>query len=49
VRCNVRRQRFARPRWGGIVRNTYIECAREGLTGFGDMPAEEILARARAL
>jgi hypothetical protein len=22
----------------GIVRNAYIECAREGLTGFGDMP-----------
>jgi peroxiredoxin len=34
----------------GIVRNAYIECAREGLAGFGDMPAEEeILARARAL
>jgi peroxiredoxin len=34
----------------GIVRYTYIECAREGLAGFGDMPAEEeILARARAL
>jgi hypothetical protein len=34
----------------GIVRYAYIECAREGLAGFGDMPAEEeILARARAL
>jgi hypothetical protein len=34
----------------GIVRNAYIECAREGMAGFGDMPAEEeTLARARAL
>jgi hypothetical protein len=34
----------------GIVRYSYIECAREGLTGIGDMPSdEEILAAARAL
>lgn len=34
----------------GIVRVSYVECAREGLAGFGDMPTEaEILAAARAL
>jgi hypothetical protein len=34
----------------GIVRHSYVECAREGLAGFGDMPSEEeILGRARAL
>ena len=34
----------------GIVRHAYVECAREGLAGFGDMPSEEeILAGAREL
>ena len=34
----------------GIVRYTYVECAREGLAGIGDMPSdEEILTAARAL
>lgn len=34
----------------GIVRHAYVECAREGLAGFGEMTsAEEILASARAL
>lgn len=34
----------------GVVRRAYIECAREGLAGFGDMPTEEeILGWARAL
>jgi peroxiredoxin len=34
----------------GIVRVAYIECAREGMAGFGDMPSEEeILAGARTL
>jgi hypothetical protein len=34
----------------GIVRYSYVECARDGLAGFGDMPSqEEILAGTRAL
>jgi hypothetical protein len=34
----------------GIVRYTYIECARAGSAGFGEMPSEEeVLAAARAL
>jgi hypothetical protein len=34
----------------GTVRYTYVECARDGLAGIGDMPSdEEILAAARAL
>jgi peroxiredoxin len=34
----------------GIVRYTYIECARDGPAGVGDMPSEEeILTAARAL
>jgi peroxiredoxin len=34
----------------GVVRWTYVECAREGLAGVGKLPAEEeVLAAARAL
>ena len=34
----------------GIVRHAYVECARDGLAGFGEMPsAEEVVASARAL
>ena len=34
----------------GVVRYSYVECARDGLAGFGDMPSEEeILAGARAV
>ena len=34
----------------GIVRYSFVECARDGLAGFGDMPSEEeILAAARGV
>jgi hypothetical protein len=34
----------------GVVRHAFVECARDGLAGFGEMPsAEEFLASARAL